>query len=202
MSPLPELHVVFVDNFDSFTFNLVDEFARRGATVEVWRNSATPEHLLARAAASERPPLVVLSPGPGAPADAGCCIHLIRQAAGKVPIFGVCLGHQAMIEAFGGIVTGAGVILHGRSSAVVHQGDPIFAGIGSPFMVGRYHSLASHAVPAALVNIAHTDSIVMAVKHRTHPILGIQFHPESVLTPSGGLLIENVIHWAARAGAR
>lgn len=202
MSHLPELHVVFVDNFDSFTFNLVDEFARRGATVEVWRNSATPEHLLARAAASKRPPLIVLSPGPGAPADAGCCVELIRQAAGQVPIFGVCLGHQAMIEAFGGIVTGAGVILHGRSSAVVHEGDPIFAGIGSPFTVGRYHSLASHEVPEDLVSLAHTDSIIMAVKHRTHPILGIQFHPESVLTPSGGILIENVIRWAARAGAR
>lgn len=202
MSTMPPLHVIFVDNFDSFTFNLVDEFARRGATVEVWRNSATPEHLLARAAAAERPPLFVLSPGPGAPADAGCCIELIRKAAGRVPVFGVCLGHQAMIEAFGGVVTGAGVILHGRSSTVVHQGDPIFEGIDSPFTVGRYHSLASHDVPADLANIAQTDSIVMAVRHRTHPVLGIQFHPESVLTPDGGILIENVIRWAAKAGAR
>jgi anthranilate synthase component II len=200
MSALPRLHVVFIDNFDSFTFNLVDEFARRGAGVEVWRNTVTPEHALARVEAAPAPPLLVLSPGPGGPKDAGCCVELIRRAAGRVPVFGVCLGHQALIEAFGGVVESAGVILHGRSSRVAHTGGPLFRGVPSPFVVGRYHSLASHDVPAELERLATTDTIVMAVRHRVHPLLGIQFHPESVLTPLGGLLIENVMRWAAAAG--
>lgn len=195
------LHVVFIDNFDSFTFNLVDEFARRGATVEVWRNRVAAAHALARAEAAPGPRLIVLSPGPGTPRDAGCCIELIRLAAGRVPVFGVCLGHQALIEAFGGVVAPAGVILHGRSSPVEHGGAPIFDGLPSPFVVGRYHSLASHAVPQELEALAWTDGIVMAVRHRVHPLLGIQFHPESVLTPLGGRLIENVAAWAAAGRA-
>jgi anthranilate synthase component II len=200
MNALPGLHIVFIDNFDSFTFNLVDEFTRRGASVEVWRNTVAPDHALARAEAAPGPRLLVLSPGPGGPREAGCCVDLIRRAAGRVPVFGVCLGHQAMIDAFGGVVESAGAILHGRSSKVVHQDAPIFRGISSPFVVGRYHSLASHDVPPELEALAWTDNIVMAVRHRAHPILGIQFHPESVLTPHGGLLIENVIRWAARGG--
>jgi anthranilate synthase/aminodeoxychorismate synthase-like glutamine amidotransferase len=197
---LPRLHVVFIDNYDSFTFNLVDEFARRGAAVEVWRNTVTAEHALARAEAAPSPHrLIVLSPGPGRPEDAGCCVELIRRAAGHVPLFGVCLGHQALIQAFGGAVESAGAILHGRSSPVHHRGASIFAGIRSPFVVGRYHSLASHDVPPALEALAWSDTVVMAVRHREHPLLGIQFHPESVLTPEGGLLIENVARWAAEA---
>jgi anthranilate synthase/aminodeoxychorismate synthase-like glutamine amidotransferase len=114
-------------------------------------------------------------------------------------VFGVCLGHQALIAAYGGVVESAGAILHGRSSRVIHQGDPLFAGMASPVTVGRYHSLASHAVPPDLEALAWTDSIVMAVRHRTFPLIGIQFHPESILTPQGGQLIENVIHWTAGA---
>jgi anthranilate synthase component 2 len=121
---------------------------------------------------------------------------LVRLAAGRVPLFGVCLGHQALIEAFGGVVEGAGVILHGRSSRVEHDGDPIFTGIPSPFTVGRYHSLASHDLPPDLEALGRTGTIVMAARHRAHPLLGIQFHPESILTPDGGRLIENVIAWA------
>jgi anthranilate synthase component 2 len=193
MSPL---HVVFLDNFDSFTFNLVDEFARRGATVEVWRNDADAGHVLARARAAAGPALLVLSPGPGTPAAAGCSIELIRRAAGRVPVFGVCLGHQAIIEAFGGVVASAGVILHGRSAPVEHRGEGIFRGLASPLVAGRYHSLASHALPDDLESLAWTGDIVMAVRHRRHPVLGIQFHPESVLTPEGGRLIDHVLAWA------
>jgi anthranilate synthase component 2 len=192
----PPLHVVLIDNFDSFTFNLVDEFAQRGATVEVWRNTIPSERALARAAAVDGPRLVVLSPGPGAPRDAGCCVDLIRQAGPRVPVFGVCLGHQAMIEAWGGVVESAGAILHGRSSRVMHNGASLFAGIPSPVTVGRYHSLASHAVPTSLEALAWSDRIVMAVRHRTLPQVGIQFHPESILTPHGGQMIEQVIRWA------
>jgi len=195
-------HVVFIDNFDSFTFNLVDEFARRGCSIEVWRNTIAASEALDRAETAPRGRrLLVLSPGPGGPRDAGCCIELVRKAAGRVPVFGVCLGHQAMIEAFGGVVESAGAILHGRSSRVRHDGNELFAGIASPFIVGRYHSLASHDVPPDLEGLAWTDRIVMAVRHREHQLLGIQFHPESVLTPQGGTLLENVMRWAVGTGS-
>jgi anthranilate synthase component 2 len=193
------VRIVFVDNFDSFTFNLVDEFARRGCDVEVWRNTARAEHVLDRALAGEGSGLIVMSPGPGRPADAGCCPELMRLAAGRVPVFGVCLGHQVLLETFGAVVESAQTILHGRSSRVTHSGDRLFDGIPSPFVVGRYHSLAGHRVPEAIEPLAWTDSIVMAARHREHPVFGVQFHPESVLTPHGGRLIENVLREAAAA---
>jgi anthranilate synthase component 2 len=197
---MPEpLRLVFVDNFDSFTWNLVDEFARRGAAVEVWRNTLPARHLLARA--GQRPSLLVLSPGPGAPRDAGCCIELIRLAADhRVPLVGVCLGHQAMVEAFGGVVAPAPEIVHGKTSRVRHQGGVLFDGVPTPFPVGRYHSLAATALPECLETIAATDQVVMAVAHRSAPQFGVQFHPESILTPEGGRIIDNVIRWAIDAG--
>jgi anthranilate synthase/aminodeoxychorismate synthase-like glutamine amidotransferase len=193
------LRLVFVDNFDSFTWNLVDEFARRGAAVEVWRNTVDPGHLLARAL-ERRPSLLVLSPGPGRPADAGCSVELVRRAAGQsVPLFGVCLGHQAMVEAFGGAVGPAGEVVHGKTTRVRHQGGVLFEGVPSPFPAGRYHSLAASRLPDCLVPIAGTERVVMAVQHRTAPQFGVQFHPESILTPEGGLIIDNVIRWAGDA---
>lgn len=188
------LRVIMLDNFDSFTFNLVDEFARRECAVEVWRNDVPVDHLLDRITAEAGPPaLLVVSPGPGTPAAAGCSVEAIRRAADRVPIFGVCLGHQAIIEAFGGEVGPAGEILHGRSSVITHEGDPLFEGIPSPCTVGRYHSLAGHRVAAPLRVIACSEQIVMAVRHDSRPIVGVQFHPESILTPFGGTLVENVI---------
>lgn len=197
---MPErLRLIFVDNFDSFTWNLVDEFARRGAEVEVWRNTVSAEEVLLRARQTS-PSLLVLSPGPGAPADAGCCIALVRlAAAARIPLFGVCLGHQAMVEAHGGVVGPAGEVVHGKISRVRHQGAAWFAGIPSPFPVGRYHSLAATRLPDCLTPIAGTDRVVMAVAHRDAPQFGVQFHPESILTPDGGRIIENVIQWAADA---
>ena len=193
------LRLVFVDNFDSFTWNLVDEFARRGAEVEVWRNTTSPEHVLERAQGGG-PSLIVLSPGPGTPAEAGCCIEVVRHSAlAQVPLLGVCLGHQAMIEAFGGVVGPAGEVVHGKTSRVRHSGGVLFEEIPSPFPVGRYHSLAASAVPPALETIAESGGIVMAVAHRSAPQLGVQFHPESILTPDGGRIIDNVIRWATDA---
>ena len=190
------MRVVVVDNFDSFTFNLVDEFARRGCEVEVWRNTVGADHVLSRAESAAGRSLIVLSPGPGTPVEAGCCVDVCRRAAGRVPVLGVCLGHQALVEAFGGTVEGAETIVHGRSSAVRHEGDRLFDGIPAPFVVGRYHSLAAHEVPDDLRAIATTGRIVMAVRHRRHALLGVQFHPESVLTPDGGRLLENVLREA------
>jgi len=193
------VRVVLVDNFDSFTFNLVDEFARRDCEVEVWRNTASAGHILERAESSGQRSLVVISPGPGRPADTGCCPELMRLAAGRVPVFGICLGHQVLLEAFGGVVEPAQTILHGRSSRVKHNGDALFEGLVSPFVVGRYHSLAGHSVPDAIEPLAWSDSIVMAARHRSHPLIGVQFHPESILTPQGGRLIENVLREAGAA---
>lgn len=194
------LRLIFIDNFDSFTWNLVDEFARRGAEVEVWRNTATADHVMARAA-GDGPSLLVLSPGPGTPADAGCCIELVRRAAlGSMPLFGVCLGLQVMVEAFGGRVAPAGEVVHGKTSRAIHDGGMLFEGVPSPFPVGRYHSLAASVMPDCLEPLATTGDTVMAVAHRTAPQLGVQFHPESILTPDGGRIIDNVIQWATNAG--
>ena len=191
------MKVVFVDNFDSFTFNLVHEFAQRGCAVEVWRSTAPAAHLLRRAEAGGGRALIVLSPGPGRPAEAGSCPELVRLAAGRVPLFGVCLGQQVIVEAFGGVVEAAGELVHGRASAVRHAGGALFAGIPSPFVAGRYHSLGSRRVGPPLVELARAGELVMAVAHATLPVAGVQFHPESILTPEGGMLIANVIAWAA-----
>ncbi|HEY9384226.1 MAG TPA: aminodeoxychorismate/anthranilate synthase component II [Gemmatimonadales bacterium] len=193
------LRLVFVDNFDSFTWNLVDEFARRGCEVEVWRNTVSAASVLDRARARS-PSLLVLSPGPGTPSGAGCCIELVREAAeARIPLFGVCLGHQAMVEALGGMVGPAGEVVHGKTSRVRHEGGPLFEGVPSPFPVGRYHSLAATTLPDCLAPIAGTERVVMAVAHRSAPQFGVQFHPESILTPDGGRIIENVMAWATNA---
>jgi anthranilate synthase component 2 len=187
------IRILMVDNHDSFTFNLLDEFARRGCRVEVWRNSVEAGELMRKAMAPPRAALIVLSPGPGRPSDAGCCIPLVRMAAGRVPLLGVCLGHQAIVEAFSGEVAAAESIVHGRASMVSHDGDALFAGVPSPFPAGRYHSLAATLMPENLMVIARAESIPMAARHRRHPLLGLQFHPESILTPDGGRVIENVL---------
>jgi anthranilate synthase/aminodeoxychorismate synthase-like glutamine amidotransferase len=193
------LRLVFVDNFDSFTWNLVDEFARRGCEVEVWRNTVSAATVLDRAS-TRSPSLLVLSPGPGTPAEAGCCVELVREAAeARIPLFGVCLGHQAMVEALGGMVGPAGEVVHGKTSRVRHEGGPLFEGVPSPFPVGRYHSLAATTLPDCLAPIAGTERVVMAVAHRSAPQFGVQFHPESILTPEGGRIIENVMAWATNA---
>jgi anthranilate synthase/aminodeoxychorismate synthase-like glutamine amidotransferase len=193
------LRLVFVDNFDSFTWNLVDEFARRGCEVEVWRNTVSAATVLDRAS-TRSPSLLVLSPGPGTPAEAGCCLELVREAAeARIPLFGVCLGHQAMVEALGGMVGPAGEVVHGKTSRVRHEGGPLFEGVPSPFPVGRYHSLAATTLPDCLAPIAGTERVVMAVAHRSAPQFGVQFHPESILTPEGGRIIENVMAWATNA---
>ncbi len=189
----PTLDVLVIDNFDSFSFNLVDEFARRGAHVEVYRNDVGLERAAALACASD---LVVLSPGPGGPAEAGCCVDLVRRCAPSVPIFGICLGHQIIVEAFGGRVGRHSQTVHGKASAIDHDATGLFADLPRPLTVGRYHSLVARDLPDELHTTARLGDVAMAVEHRAHKVAGVQFHPESILTPRGGRLIDNVLRWA------
>jgi anthranilate synthase/aminodeoxychorismate synthase-like glutamine amidotransferase len=202
------LNILLIDNFDSFSFNLVDELRKRGGAVEVWRNDIAASRALEIAVAMPAPRMIVLSPGPGAPADAGCCVELIRavEVANDVSLFGVCLGHQAIVEALGGEVGFAGEVVHGKAARVSHDGTGMFAGLPSPMFVARYHSLAAKRLPPSLRVTARIDragdedeGLVMAVEHLRAKIAGVQFHPESILTPRGGELLDRVVSWAAEA---
>lgn len=189
------LNVLFIDNFDSFSFNLVDDFRKLGCRVEVYRNDLTAPEAMGLALALAPPAMIVLSPGPGAPEQAGCCVDLVRLAEGRIPLFGVCLGHQAIIAALGGEVGYAGEVVHGKARPVTHDGQGIFAGLPQPLWAARYHSLAGVAIPGELCVTARCGDVVMAVAHRHQPLVGVQFHPESILTTRGGRLIERVIMW-------
>ena len=185
--------ILFIDNFDSFTYNLVDEFEKRNCEVRVYRNNI-PMEKLRKIIFSFSPHLIVISPGPSTPKKAGNSIAIIKEYAGKVPIFGVCLGEQAIIEAFGGKVSKAPETIHGKPSQITHNKKGIFDSIPSPFQVGRYHSLCGTKIPKDLEVTAKTDSgIVMAIRHKKYIIMGVQFHPESILTPEGGKIINNIL---------
>lgn len=191
------LQVLLIDNFDSFTFNLVDELRRYGAVVDVWRNDITAQRALDLALAMPAPRLIVLSPGPGRPEDAGCCQELVQLACGRVPVFGVCLGLQSIVQALGGKVGPAGEVVHGKSVLIEHTEKGVFEGLPTPLQVGRYHSLVASEVPEDLEVVARYRQLVMAVAHRQAPVVGVQFHPESILTPKGGRLLGRVMDWAS-----
>jgi anthranilate synthase/aminodeoxychorismate synthase-like glutamine amidotransferase len=179
-----------LDNYDSFTYNLVHLFEELGAEVRVFRNDA----ITVEEAEALEPTHLVISPGPGRPEDAGISVELIRRLGPKVPTLGVCLGHQAIVEAFGGEVGAAKALLHGKSSLVEHDGKGVFAGVAQNLEAGRYHSLAAVEIPDELEISAQTpDGEVMGVRHRELPIEGVQFHPESVLTPLGPQLGANFL---------
>jgi para-aminobenzoate synthetase/4-amino-4-deoxychorismate lyase len=182
--------VLMIDNYDSFTYNLVHLFEELGAEVVTVRNDAITVDE-ARAGEFDR---LVVSPGPGRPESAGVSIELIRALGPVMPTLGVCLGHQAIVEAFGGTVGQARALLHGKSSVIDHDGKGVYAGLPAAVEVGRYHSLAATQVPAELTVTSHTpDGEVMGVRHRTLPIEGVQFHPESVLTPLGPEMARNFL---------
>jgi para-aminobenzoate synthetase component 2 len=188
--------VLVVDNYDSFVYTIADYLVQLGAQVEVLRNDAvTTDEAVAYDG-------VLLSPGPGTPEDAGVCIDMVRACAGRSqPMLGVCLGHQALGAAYGGVVSRAPELLHGKTSQVLHDGEGVLAGLASPFTATRYHSLAVErdTVPVELEVTAHTESgIVMALRHRSLPLEGVQFHPESVLTEGGHRLLAN---WLTVCGA-
>jgi anthranilate synthase/aminodeoxychorismate synthase-like glutamine amidotransferase len=186
--------ILLVDNYDSFTYNLAHLFGELGCEVKVLRNDAVD----ADAAEKLTPSHLVLSPGPGRPGDAGALLPIVRRLAGRVPTLGVCLGHQAIVEAFGGEIGRAKRLVHGKASPVRHDGRGIFAGLPEEFEAGRYHSLAATSVPDALeVSATCSEGEVMAVRHREARVDGVQFHPESVLTPVGPQLARNFLEAAA-----
>lgn len=187
--------VYIIDNYDSFSFNLAEEFLIRGCKVEVWRNNVDAHKTLKTISVRKGPKLIVLSPGPGTPDDAGACVEIVKQNQGKLPILGICLGHQAIVQAYGGIIAPSPKIVHGKSSKIIHNESGIFAGIAADMRVGRYHSLVAGELPKELEIHARYKKIIMAVKHKVHPVIGLQFHPESILTTEGGMLVDNVIAW-------
>jgi len=190
--------LLVIDNYDSFTYNLVHLFEELGADVRVFRNDA----ITVEEAEALQPTHLLISPGPGRPADAGVSVELIRRLGPRVPTLGVCLGHQAIVEAFGGEVGQAKALLHGKASQVEHDGRGVFAGLPQGLEAGRYHSLAATVVPDELEVSARThDGEVMGVRHRTLPVEGVQFHPESVLTPLGPELGRNFLTGAGSGGA-
>ena len=192
--------ILVVDNYDSFTYNLVQYLGELGEAIEVRRNDELEVDEVGRLA----PEAIVLSPGPCAPAQAGVTVPLIRRWGGEIPMLGVCLGHQAIGEAYGGRVVRAGRVMHGKVSHIVHDGSALFDGLPSPLAVMRYHSLVVDAasLPAELdvVAVAGDDATeIHALRHRTHPVWGVQFHPESILTEGGRRVLANFLALARRA---
>jgi anthranilate synthase component II len=189
--------ILVIDNYDSFTYNLVQYLGELGAELEVRRNDA----ISVEEVGELRPDAIVLSPGPCAPAQAGITVPVIRRWGAEIPTLGVCLGHQAIGEAYGGRVVRAARVMHGKTSRVVHDGRDLFAGLPNPLGVMRYHSLVieSGSVPSELDIVAHAEddpTEIHAVRHRTHPVWGVQFHPESVLTEHGRELLRNFLELA------
>ena len=192
--------ILLIDNYDSFTFNLVHFLGDLGAVCDVRRNDT----LSVAAALALAPETVVISPGPCTPNEAGICVDLIRAAPPDLPILGVCLGHQAIGQAFGATVTRAPVPMHGKTSRISHDGRAVFAGLPNPFAATRYHSLtvAEDTLPPALIATAHgEDGVLMGLRHRERPIFGVQFHPESIASEGGHEILGNFLAIAKNRGA-
>lgn len=184
--------ILLLDNYDSFTYNLAQYLGELGCQVEVHRN----DRISVEQIAHRKPERIVISPGPCTPKEAGICVELIQKLAGKIPILGVCLGHQAIGAAFGGKIIRAPKLFHGKTSQIRHDGSGVFRGLPNPFTATRYHSLIVErkSLPRELqVNAETDDDIIMGMQHRQYPLMGVQFHPESVLTESGKQLLRNFL---------
>jgi anthranilate synthase/aminodeoxychorismate synthase-like glutamine amidotransferase len=193
--------LLLIDNYDSFTFNLVQGFRILGAEVLVYRNDQIDLDAASRLRATH----VVISPGPGNPDDAGVSMDVIGYFAGRLPVMGVCLGHQSIVAAFGGTIVAAGRLMHGKTSRVHHDGEGLLDGLPQPFEAGRYHSLAARRedLPGELIVTAWTDDgEIMGVRHRELCVEGVQFHPESVLTPNGQSILDNFLQMGCKAAER
>ena len=184
--------ILLLDNYDSFTYNLAQYLGELGCQVEVHRN----DRISVEQIAQRKPERIVISPGPCTPQEAGICVELVQKLAGKIPILGVCLGHQAIGAAFGGKIIRAPKLFHGKTSQIRHDGSGVFRGLPNPFTATRYHSLIVErkTLPAELqINAETDDDIIMGMQHRQYPLMGVQFHPESVLTESGKQLLKNFL---------
>lgn len=193
--------IYLLDNIDSFSYNLVDEFAQLGFEVKLYRNTVPADFIFQQMQAETAEVLLVLSPGPGSPSNAGCMPELIQRCAGTFPILGICLGHQAIVEHYGGMVGCAGETIHGKTAAITLTEHPLFAGLPNPFTVARYHSLMATELPNALTLLANDRHIPMAVINEPQRMLGFQFHPESILTTLGKPLLKQSIAYLLRSEA-
>ncbi|MGH8989579.1 MAG: anthranilate synthase component II [Acidimicrobiales bacterium] len=192
------IRLLVVDNYDSFVYNLVQELGELGAELVVYRNDQVDVATIR----AQSPDAILLSPGPGRPEDAGVSLDVVRELASEIPIFGVCLGHQAIGQAFGAEVVQAPALMHGKTSEIHHHGTGIFESLPNPFVATRYHSLVlePRSIPATLEVTATTaDGVVMGVRHRTLPVEGVQFHPESILTDAGPAMLGNFLERVAAA---
>lgn len=188
--------VFLLDNVDSFTYNLVDELRRLEFDIRVYRNHIPAARLFQEMQlVQDRPVMLMLSPGPGAPKDAGCMPELLSLVAGHYPVLGICLGHQAIVEHYGGHVGKANSVVHGKASRINLRPHPLFRGLTSPLSVARYHSLVATHVPSTLEVLADFQGMPMAVYHAAHKMLGFQFHPESILTAQGSQLLWQSVHF-------
>ncbi|MGI4816412.1 MAG: aminodeoxychorismate/anthranilate synthase component II [Janthinobacterium lividum] len=186
--------VLLLDNLDSFTYNLVDSLRTFHQTVAVYRNT-TPLPILISVLEDMDHPIIVLSPGPGTPSTAGCMLELIDLIKGKIPVLGICLGHQAIVCVYGGQVDTTSDVVHGKTSCILHDQKDMFSTLPNPLVVARYHSLLCTSVPSTLCVNAHCNTAVMAVKNIYDRICGLQFHPESILTPLGSRILQNTLIW-------
>ncbi|OCQ54063.1 Anthranilate synthase component 2 [Photorhabdus australis subsp. thailandensis] len=188
-------NILLLDNVDSFTYNLVDQLRSNNHRVVIYRNTIATEIIMEQLRILPSP-LLMLSPGPGKPSGAGCMPQLLQQIIGKIPVVGICLGHQAIIEAYGGEICGADEILHGKVSLAEHDNQAMFTNLENPFPVARYHSLTGSRIPDELTISARCGNTIMAVRHDKHKVCGFQFHPESILTTHGARLLEQTLTWA------
>jgi anthranilate synthase/aminodeoxychorismate synthase-like glutamine amidotransferase len=193
--------ILVIDNYDSFTYNLVQQLGEMGAQIEVRRNDQISLDQIRKM----KPDQILISPGPGTPDDGGVSLDVIRELGATTPILGVCLGHQCIGQAYGGVVTRAGRLMHGKTSMIYHKGDRLFNGVPSPFEATRYHSLIveEDTLPDSLMVTAFTEQgEIMALRHREYPVYGVQFHPESILTTYGPRLLKNFLEMTEPAAVR
>lgn len=189
-------NILLLDNFDSFTYNLVDQLRKQKHHVLIYRNTVNISIIL-YALSQISNPILMLSPGPGLPQDAGCMLQLIQTVKTNIPIVGICLGHQAISEAYGGAIGYASEIYHGKTSLIYHDGLKMFQGIPQPLLVARYHSLICHTIPSSFVINSYLDNMVMSIRHSSDRVCGFQFHPESILTTWGDQLLIQIINWVS-----
>ncbi|MFQ3197393.1 MAG: anthranilate synthase component 2 [Paraglaciecola sp.] len=196
-----KISVFLVDNFDSFTYNLVDELRTMGLSLQIYRNSVPAQVIFAKMSeqAKYSKVLLMLSPGPGAPADAGSMPALLNMVKGHFGVLGICLGHQAIVESYGGSIIRADTVMHGKSSLITHCGDKMFSALPQPLPVARYHSLMASDMPSQLTVLATFEDVPMAVCHEEDRMLGFQFHPESILTVFGSQLLTQSINYLTQA---